>query len=207
MTNPTIFTDNLTATKVQSLQSRKLSSVGEEIEVAQTLPALITKKASKQTYYTIRFLVDRDRVVDAYRAYAYFRWVDDELDEKLLNSAERLAFLEHQQELIKSCYTNEMLSNLNIEEELLRDLIRNDQEPHSGLQSYIRNMMAVMAFDADRRERQISQHELHEYTRHLSTAVTEALHYFIGHYDVRPRTPTLPRSDGRSHSTHASRCA
>ena len=40
----------------------------------------ITKAASKQTYYTIRFLVDRERVDDAYRAYAYFRWVDDVLD-------------------------------------------------------------------------------------------------------------------------------
>ena len=40
----------------------------------------ITKAASKQTYYTIRFLVDRERVEDAYRAYAYFRWVDDVLD-------------------------------------------------------------------------------------------------------------------------------
>ena len=42
--------------------------------------ASITKAASKQTYYTIRFLVDRDRVDDAYRAYGYFRWVDDVLD-------------------------------------------------------------------------------------------------------------------------------
>ena len=40
----------------------------------------ITKAASKQTYYTIRFLVDRERVDDAYRAYGYFRWVDDVLD-------------------------------------------------------------------------------------------------------------------------------
>ncbi len=40
----------------------------------------ITKAASKQTYATIRFLVDRERVNDAYLAYAYFRWVDDVLD-------------------------------------------------------------------------------------------------------------------------------
>ncbi len=46
----------------------------------QYLSPFITKAASKQTYYTIRFLVDRERVADAYRAYAYFRWVDDTLD-------------------------------------------------------------------------------------------------------------------------------
>ncbi len=37
------------------------------------LAASITKAASQQTYYTIRFLADRDRMADAYRAYAYFR--------------------------------------------------------------------------------------------------------------------------------------
>ena len=45
-----------------------------------TLASAITKVASRQTYYTIRFLVDRERVDDAYRAYGYFRWVDDVID-------------------------------------------------------------------------------------------------------------------------------
>jgi len=43
----------------------------------RALAATITRTASKQTYYTIRFLVDAGLVEDAYRAYAYFRWVDD----------------------------------------------------------------------------------------------------------------------------------
>ena len=42
--------------------------------------AEITYAASKQTYYTSNFLVDRDLTDDAYRTYAYFRWVDDILD-------------------------------------------------------------------------------------------------------------------------------
>ena len=48
--------------------------------IREALAPSITKAASRQTYYTIRFLVDRERVADAYRAYAYFRWVDDTLD-------------------------------------------------------------------------------------------------------------------------------
>jgi hypothetical protein len=176
MSNPTIFTDKLTATKVQTAQTLKSSAVGEEIDTTQTLPALITKKGSKQTYYTIRFIADRDRVLDAYRAYAYFRWVDDSLDDKLTTRPERIAFLERQQMLMNCSYRGEQLSDLSDEEGILQDLIRNDQEPDSGLQSYIRNMMAVMAFDADRRGRRISQQELNEYTKHLSTAVTEALY-------------------------------
>jgi hypothetical protein len=53
------------------------------------LAASITWAASKQTFYTIRFLADRGRVRDAYRAYAYFRWVDDRLD--AAPAADRLA--------------------------------------------------------------------------------------------------------------------
>jgi len=39
----------------------------------------------------------------------------------------------------------------------LVDLIRRDREKSTGLQSYVRNMMAVMAFDAERKGRLISQ--------------------------------------------------
>ena len=52
----------------------------KEHNISGALAAAITKSASKQTYYTIRFFVDRGRVDDAYRAYGYFRWVDDVLD-------------------------------------------------------------------------------------------------------------------------------
>jgi hypothetical protein len=53
------------------------------------LAPTITKAASQQTYYTIRFLADRDKIADAYRAYAYFRWVDDALDAESSSSHER----------------------------------------------------------------------------------------------------------------------
>jgi len=63
-------------------------------ESRQSLAASITRKASKQSYYTVRFLVDRDRVQEAYQAYAYFRWVDDHLDQAQLLASERIAFLD-----------------------------------------------------------------------------------------------------------------
>lgn len=145
------------------------------------LAAAITKAASKQTYYMILFFVDRQRIPDAYRAYAYFRWVDDCLDSEICSGPDRLAFLERQQSLLEACYRWEAPRNVSVEEQLLVDLVRNDTEKDSGLQSYLRNMMAVMVFDVGRRGRVISQAELAEYSRLLATAVTDALHYFIGH--------------------------
>ena len=68
------------------------------------LAAAITRAASKQTYYTIRFLMDRDRVQDAFRAYAYFRWVDDQLDTCSGTQQERLELINRQHMLLEACY-------------------------------------------------------------------------------------------------------
>ena len=69
---------------------------------------------------------------------------------------------------------------------MLVDLIRGDREPSSGLHSYVRHMMAVLVFDAERRGRLISAIDLARYTDHLATAVTDALQYFIGHGQAIP---------------------
>jgi Squalene/phytoene synthase len=153
----------------------------------RALPATITRAASKQTFYTIRFLVDTGLVEDAYRAYAYFRWVDDWLDQEPRPRTERLAFVKRQQALMDGYSYRERLADLTPEECLLADLIQRDTEKNSGLQAYIRNMMAVMAFDADRRGQLISQRELTDYTHWLAVAVTEALHFFIGRDRASPQ--------------------
>src|SRR5262249_27101359 len=70
-------------------------------EPSIALPARITRHASKQAYYTIRLLADRDRRLDAYRAYAYFRWVDDWLDQPGLAQSERLDYIQRQQWLVR----------------------------------------------------------------------------------------------------------
>jgi phytoene/squalene synthetase len=85
---------------------------------------------------------------------------------------------------------------------MLLDLIRSDHEPNSPLQAYIRNMMSVMLFDAERRGRLISGQELSEYTRHLAVAVTEALHYFIGHDDPSPQSDDRYCAVTAAHITH-----
>ncbi len=170
----------------------------------------ITKAASQQTYYTIRFLVDRERVADAYRAYGYFRWVDDVLDADSgsgpvlseVEASERRAFLERQQSLLEKCYRGEAPRDANIQEKMLVELVQHDHEKDSGLQAYLRNMMLVMDFDARRRGRLISQVELHEYTRWLASAVTEAMHYFIGHGAFAPHDETRYLAVSAAHITH-----
>ncbi|HTP02765.1 MAG TPA: squalene/phytoene synthase family protein [Anaerolineales bacterium] len=171
-------------------------------EEIQALGAAITRAASLQTYATVRYLVDSERVGEAYQAYAYFRWVDDWLDEPRRQRADRLAFVQRQSALIDQCYEGGNARTEALEEEMLVSLVRTDPEQSSGLYSYIRNMLAVMAFDAERRGRLISQAELDSYQRALATAVTEALHYFIGHGAAAPRDATRYLAAEGAHIVH-----
>ncbi len=168
----------------------------------QHLAANITKQASKQTYYTIKYLVDGDRVADAYRAYAYFRWVDDTLDQTNAVDFDRLAFLERQQSLINCSLWGVQPCARSVEEQILVDLMRGEHDNDSGLLAYVLNMMSVMSFDAYRRHQFITQAELTEYERLLATAVTEAMHYFIGHNQYSPHDNTRYLAPIAAHITH-----
>lgn len=166
------------------------------------LAEAITRAASQQTYNTIRWLVDDERRAQAFKAYAYFRWVDDQLDQQLKDRGEGSVFVRREEELIERCYSGERPQGMTDEERMLADIIRGDSEKYSGLQAYIRNMMAVMAFDAERKGRLISEERLSEYTRWLSTAVTEALHYFIGHDCATPHGNLRYQAATGAHITH-----
>ena len=89
------------------------SALEEELErienpMSPSLASSITKAASRQTYYTIRFLVEPARREDAYRAYGYFRWVDDVLDAEVpsgptpgvVGRIERRVFVDRQKALL-----------------------------------------------------------------------------------------------------------
>jgi phytoene/squalene synthetase len=166
------------------------------------LPARITKAGSKQTYYTFLLLTNRGRVEDAFRSYAYFRWLDDLLDCNSGTKQEKLALLKRQQALLDICYQRQPPGEVKPEEQMLVDLVQNDREEYSGLQIYLRNMMAVMAFDIERCGRVISEAELSEYTRLLSTAVTDLLFYFIGYEDSPSRIDIRYYAVNGAHVVH-----
>ncbi|MCP5099468.1 MAG: NAD(P)-binding protein, partial [Chloroflexi bacterium] len=69
------------------------------------------------------------------------------------------------------CYRGERPLTLTPQEQMLPDLILHDNEANNGLRAYIDNMTAVMQFDAERKERLISEDELDAYARLLATAV------------------------------------
>jgi phytoene/squalene synthetase len=182
----------------------------KDTAASSRLAATITKSASRQTYYTIRLLVDRPRVADAYRAYAYFRWVDDTLDAGPAPSAptgeaersERLAFLGRQQALLDAALAGRHPEDITLQESMLVDLVAGSGPADVGLHSYLRQMMRVMAFDVARRGHLVSAAELDAYTRSLAIAVTDAMHHFIGHGSGEPGGPDRYRPGAGAHILH-----
>jgi len=175
------------------------------MEVRDTTAGLaqsITRASSKQTYYTARLMVDKDLVSDFDRAYAYFRWADDIIDVSSQSGDERTSFIRRQRELIDRLYRNERPDDLTPEEEIAANLISHDKGENSGLQSFIRNMFAIIEFDAYRKGRLISQQELTWYSNCLGKAVTDGLQYFIGNGHPYPVTDNRLLAAIAAHIAH-----
>ena len=162
----------------------------------------ITWSGSKQTYCVARLMVDKGLVNDFFRAYAYFRWADDVVDVSSRSDNERISFVKRQRALIDCLYRGERPDDLTPEEEIVADLISHDKKENSGLQSFVRNMLATIEFDAVRMGRLVAQTELTWYLGTLGKSVVDGLQYFIGNGHPYPVTDDRYRAAIAAHTTH-----
>lgn len=166
-----------------------------------TPAAAVTRAASRQSYLTIRWLADREHRAEAFALYAYFRWLDDMVDEHLTDAGARLALVARQRRLLETPGSG--APGLAPPERLLVGLARRaaaDDEP--GLALSLRSMLDVMELDARRRGRAVTQRELDGYTHDLAVAVTEALHHCIGHGRPAPHDETRYVAVTGAHVAH-----
>jgi phytoene/squalene synthetase len=170
-------------------------------DASGTLARSITKGGSKQTYFIARLMVDKDLINDFMRAYAYFRWADDIVDAPA-STSKRIPFIKRQRELIDRLYRDDRPVDLAPEERVVADLIARDRGEKSGLQSFIRNMLSVIEFDAQRKGLLISQNELTRYSNWLSRSVTDGLQYFIKNGHPYPLTEERYLAATAAHITH-----
>jgi phytoene/squalene synthetase len=182
--------------------NKQKAGIPNKRRVGHSLASEITRRASKQTYYTFRLLVAPERVEDALRAYAYFRWVDDELDCNTGTQAEKLAFINRQRYLMDAFFHQEPCTVGGLEEQMLVDILGNDHNQTSGLHIYLRNMMDVMSFDVQRKGQLITQAELSRYSDLLSIAVTELLFYVLDADDPSPHNEERSQAVRGAHIVH-----
>ena len=176
------------------------------------LAARITRDASTQSYLTIRWLADPRYRADAFAIYAWFRWLDDTVDERLPDRERRLAFVARQRRLLALGTDGPApgadagdLGPLAPEESLLVRLGASAAALGTDgdrLHLSLRTMLDVMDLDARRRGRPVTQRELDEYTHLLAVAVTEALHHCIGHGCRCPHDGTRYTAVTGAHVAH-----
>ena len=168
----------------------------------ESLARSITRKASKQSYFTARLLVDKPLEEDCYRAYGYFRWADDVIDQGCQTQAERLDFIQSQIDLVEQLCKGQRPISLSPEEEIIADLISHESGEACKLRSYVRNFLAILQFDAERKGRFISQKELAWYSERLGVAVTDAIQHFIGNGHAYPEDEVRYLAANAAHITH-----
>lgn len=151
-----------------------------------TLAEQITRTSSIQTYLTIKLLADKSLVQDCFCAYAYLRWIDDQVDVHYQIRKHCLDFIERQKRIINESYLNMPLSDLLPEENMVVELIATNRDKNSKLGSFILNIFKLIEFDAYRKHTQITQEELDWYTGTLSIGVTDGIEYFINHECAYP---------------------
>jgi phytoene/squalene synthetase len=166
------------------------------------LASSITKSSSKQTYIIANLLVDNGLVGDCHRAYAYFRWLDDHLDEGNRPTDECFEFINRQKRLKDSLYRGEVLADISAEEGMLVELLNNGGKENPLLRSYIDNFLNILEFDVKRRGRLISEEELSWYSRSVGKAVTDAILHFIGNGHSYPADKNRYLAAEASHITH-----
>jgi phytoene/squalene synthetase len=124
------------------------------------------------------------------------------IDVTAKSDEERRSFMANQSQLIDKLYENKPVADLLPEEDILHDLINNDRGENSGLQSFIRNMFAIIEFDAHRKGRLISAEELDWYVNTLGKSVTDGLLYFIGNVSPYPDAENRYQAGIAAHISH-----
>ncbi len=162
----------------------------------------ITWNNSKQTYFIGRLMVDRNLVDDFYRAYAYLRWIDDIIDEVAQTDEERTDFIKRQRKLVNSIFEDVTGSDFKPEEMILVNLVRNNIALKKGLESFIKNVFAIIEFDAQRKGQPINKKDLDWYIECLGKAVIDGLQYFIGNNHDYPTTANRHLASTAAHITH-----
>jgi phytoene/squalene synthetase len=104
--------------------------------------------------------------------------------------------------LIDRLYSGERPADLTPEERIIADLIGHDRGADRGLQSLVRNFLAIIEFDAHRRGGLVSQGELVWYSNRLGKAVTDAIQYFIGNGHPYPTAGNHYLAATAAHITH-----
>ena len=167
-----------------------------------SLAKKITKESSIQTYYTMHLLADKGLTDNCFKGYAYFRWIDDQIDIDIHSPKTRVGFINRQKKIINDSYEGKVIKGLSPEEKIITELISSDTVKNSKLKSFIINFFKIIEFDAYRRGKDITGKKLDWYSVTLGQAVTDCLQHFIGNKAQYPESKDRCKAAIAAHITH-----
>ncbi len=120
-----------------------------ELDQRRKLARLILFKANRLSYYLANLIPRRNRQYFRF-CYAYFRWVDDCIDDAAADGNDRRAFLSRQRQLLHDLYEGRSPA-VCYEEALLEGLIKWDMRSKGGeLRASLESMIEAVEFECDR---------------------------------------------------------
>jgi len=140
-----------------------------------------TKRHNPSAYWLSNLLYDKGMTPIFCLIYAYFRWLDDYIDEPNTESFVCRQMVANQKELLVGAYCNPRMSVSSTPEAMIVSVIDYDKSRGMLLKTSIMDMIAALEWDTYRRGKVVSSKELAQYSWWLGRSYTKALQAFIAY--------------------------
>lgn len=153
-------------------------------------------------WYSFSFF-SRSRRNTLFRAYEYFRWVDDYIDDKKTLTKDAKRLLSREIRLISTLYSHKPITPTYIFEEYISSVISEDYENRNGMQEIINGFFCALSWDVRRRNRIPTAKELTSYSQYLGCSYSQGITYGLNYHPTDSRFLEVSNNCGvAAHITH-----
>jgi len=153
-----------------------------ELPLAFRLAENLVRKRSPKAWLTLSFLIPRPRLKYLFLCYAYLRWVDNLIDNKIISIDEKKKFINKQIELAATfSYEKDAIPKTNQEAFLFYFLLYAIKHKKPQLINELKNMLEAMRMDVCRLEQKgiFDAVNLARYFTFLNKAMFDIVHSFM----------------------------
>jgi phytoene/squalene synthetase len=140
----------------------------------------VTKETTSFGYWVGRAFFRPELNLILFTAYAYFRWLDDIIDQENISREAASRLVARQRSLTRAWYAGSDPFPSNQFEALLQGAIEYDRMSEYRLHHMIHCFLSALAWDAERRHTIVTQQDLDRYSLHLGRAYAEGLLFGLG---------------------------
>jgi phytoene/squalene synthetase len=161
------------------------------------------KTVSPFSYYFGRLFFVSERREILYKAYGYFRWLDDIVDQAAIPRQQADEIIQRQSQLIAAWYEGRDSLQGQDTESLMKDVIQCNRPLGCPLRPMARGFLDALSWDVQRRYTIVEQEALDRYSQLLGCSYAHGLLFGFGLSPVESRYQTIVYLGGvASHLSH-----